>query len=89
MVFKYSGHFITSELLPNGKLEDMRGNTTMRGLWGVSTTNLLPSDFPTGWKDGAVVNIDFYSDVSLQIAFNRLGGVQARFYWYGSWKNWG
>lgn len=58
-------------------------------IYGVSTTNLVPSDFPSGWGDGAVINIDFYNDVSLQIAFNRVGGIKSRFYWYGTWHPWG
>lgn len=84
----YGGTFLSQSLLPNGKLEDMR-TQGLTGIYGFSSTNFLPSDLPTGVQNGAVINFNLYTSVSLQILFDRAGGMKSRFYWYGTWYAWG
>lgn len=79
--------FITSGLLNNGKLEDLR-TQNLFGIYGFSSTNLVPSDVPTGVQNGAVINFNLYADISIQILFNREGGMYSRMYWYGTWSSW-
>lgn len=85
-VLKYKS-FITNSNLPEGTFASMRG-ANMNGFYGFSQTNLTPSDAPEGISDGAIFHLDFYNDISLQVCFNRLGGMKSRFYWYGAWTSW-
>lgn len=79
--------FVKNSNLPGGTFASMRG-ANMNGLWGFSTTNLIPSDVPSGFQNGLIFHVDLYADVSLQICIERDLGLKTRIYWYGTWRAW-